>query len=266
MQLNDYIRVSEKLLYKHKFDRALPPDVYSMHTHNLYELLYFVKGDATCVIEERKYKLKAGDLVLVRPYLHHFVQIDTVTDYERYDILFDPVKHGVEGVWRIPEEVAIVSLAENPLASDVFRRMDAYDAICTENDFFRLLPHLLSELFLGIGSIVPREGEMGDLTSPLLSEALRYINANLFTLGGMKEVANAIFVSESYLCRLFKRELHESPGRYIRDKRLLVARDRILLGEKPTAVAAACGFGDYTAFYRSYKSLFGTSPTSKNDP
>jgi AraC-like DNA-binding protein len=80
------------------------------------------------------------------------------------------------------------------------------------------------------------------------------------------EVASALFVSESYLSRLFRRELHQSPGRYIRDKRLLVARDRIAQGEHPSAVAAACGFSDYTTFWRGYKALFGTPPSVKKDP
>ena len=260
MKINDYISVSEELLYKHKFDRALPPDVYSMHTHNLYELLYFVKGDATCVIEERKYKLREGDLVLVRPYLHHKEQIDSVTDYERYNILFDPARHGVEGVWQIPEELAILHLENGSLASDVFRRMDAYRASLSDESFFRLLPHLLSELFYSLGGVVASSFEMGDVTSPLLASALRYINANIFSIHSVSEIAQALFVSESYLCRLFKHELHQSPKRYIRDKRLLAAAHRISLGERPTAVAAACGFPDYTTFYRNYKALFGRAP------
>ena len=260
MKINDYISVSEELLYKHKFDSALPPDVYSMHTHNLYELLYFVGGDATFVIEERKYKLRAGDLVLVRPYLHHFVQIDSVTDYERYNILFDPTRHGVEGVWQIPEELAILHPEEGSLTSDIFCRMDAYRDRLSDENFFRLLPHLLSELFYSLGGVTSSSAEMGDVISPTLADALRYIGANIFTIHSLAEVARALFVSESYLCRLFQRELHQSPKRYIRDKRLLIAAHRISLGERPTAVAQACGFSDYTTFYRNYKALFGKSP------
>ena len=261
MKLNDYIRVSDDLFYKYALTKKLSPNVYSMHTHNLYELLYFVRGDATCVIEDRKYKLCAGDLVLVRPYLHHFIQIDTVTDYERYDILFDPEKHRVEGMNSVFSETAILNIGESTLAADVFRRLAVYRESCTEETFFRMLPHLLSELFYGLERVLPTTVDEGAVTSSLLSSALRYINANIFTLRSLREVADALFVSESYLCRLFKRELHQSPKRYVRDKRLLIVRDRIALGEKPTVVSVACGFSDYTAFYRSYKTLFGTPPS-----
>jgi AraC-like DNA-binding protein len=60
--------------------------------------------------------------------------------------------------------------------------------------------------------------EIGKLVSPLLSEALHYINENLYTLGGTGEVARHLFVSESYLCRLFQKELHQTPKRYIRER------------------------------------------------
>lgn len=263
MKINDYIRVSEELLYQHKFDRALPPDVYSRHTHNLYELLYFVGGDATCVIEERKYKLHEGDLVLVRPYLHHFIQIDSTTDYERYNVLFDPSRHGVEGVWQIPEELSILHLDADSPAADVFRRMEAYRARLSEEQFFRLLPHLLSELFFSLGSLATSSFETGDVSSPVLAGALRYIGANIFTVRSVSEVARSLFVSESYLCRVFRRELHQSPKRYIRDKRLLIAEKMISLGDSPTTVATQCGFGDYTTFYRNFVAFFGRPPSKR---
>ena len=263
MKINDYITVSEEMVFQHKFNRALPPDVYSVHTHNLYELLYFVEGDATCVIEDRKYKLKAGDLILIRPFLHHFVQIDSTTDYERYDILFDPEKHGIESALSLPKDVTIVNLKENPIAADVFKRCDFYRKNTDDETFFKLLSHMLSELFYNLLAFPEASPALGNIVSPLLSEALHYINENLFTVEGTSELAKQLFVSESYLCRLFQRELHQTPKRYIRDKRLLSAEKMISLGEHPTEVAVKCGFGDYTTFYRNFIAFFGRSPSSR---
>lgn len=259
--MNDYIWETDRMFYKHELSERLPRDVYSMHTHNIYELLYFVKGDATYVIEDKKYKLRPHDLILIRPYEHHFVQIDSTTDYERYDILFDPELHGVEGLDRLPRELAILSLAEDAVSLDLFRRLDLYAARYDRESFMRLLPHLLSELFYSV-SLSPGTAPVeGSITSPLLSEALRYINENLFTVRNTREIAAKLFVSESYLFRLFKRELHQTPKKYIRDKRLLLADRMIALGERPTRVAATCGFADYTTFYRNYIALFGRPPS-----
>lgn len=263
MKINDYVWETDKPFYKHELSHNLSKDVYSVHTHNSYELLYFVKGDATYVIEDRKYKLKEGDLILIRPFLHHFVQIDSQTDYERYDILFDAKKHGVASALLLPEDVTIVNLAGNPIAADVFKRCDFYRKNTDEETFFQILSHMLSELFYAL--MLFHEGDVteGDIVSPLLSRALAYINENLFTLRGTKEVAEHIFVSESYLCRIFKREMHMTPKRYILEKRLLSAEKMLSRGGRPTDVATACGFLDYTTFYRNYVGYFGRSPSEK---
>jgi AraC-like DNA-binding protein len=97
--------------------------------------------------------------------------------------------------------------------------------------------------------------------NPLLSDALAYINRNIFTLKSVKEVSDALFVTESYLYRLFKRELKNTPKKYIQDKRLLYAQKLISKGRRPTDVFEDCGFNDYTSFYRGYVKFFGYPPS-----
>ena len=262
--VNEYIQTTDRVFFKHEISEDLPCDAYSMHTHNAYELIYFLDGDASHVIEDRKYKLKRGDLILIRPMSYHFIQIEGQARYERYDILFDPKAHGVEGVERLPEDLEVVSLADNPLAEDVFRRCDAYRLGCTDEVFSRLLPHLLSELFLNlhtVGKLNP--AAEGARLSPLISEALRYINRNLCSPLDIGQIAAGLYVSESYLFRLFKRELHQTPLKYIREKRLMMAKKMLSEGERPTAVCSRCGFSDYTTFYRNYVAFFGYPPSER---
>ena len=262
--VNEYVQTTDRVFFKHEISEDLPCDAYSMHTHNAYELIYFLDGDASHVIEDRKYKLKRGDLILIRPMSYHFIQIEGQARYERYDILFDPKAHGVEGVERLPEDLEVVSLAGTPLAEDVFRRCDAYRLGCTDEVFSRLLPHLLSELFLNLhtaGKLNP--AAEGARLSPLISEALRYINRNLCSPLDIGQIAAGLYVSESYLFRLFKRELHQTPLKYIREKRLLLARKMLSEGERPMAVCIRCGFSDYTTFYRNYVAFFGYPPSER---
>ena len=99
--------------------------------------------------------------------------------------------------------------------------------------------------------------------SPIISKALKYTNENLCTVASIEEIAEHLFVSESYLFRLFQKELHQTPKKYIMEKRLLLAQKMIRDGEKPTMVCERCGFGDYTTFYRNYITFFGYSPSKK---
>ena len=111
--MNDYTFHTDKIFFKHEISENLPRNAYSMQTHSVYELLYYMDGDATYVIEDRKYKLRKGDLVLIRPLQYHFILIDEPRRYERYDILFDPEKHGIESSRLIPDDIEVINISGN---------------------------------------------------------------------------------------------------------------------------------------------------------
>ena len=258
---NDYIQTAERIFFKHEVSENLPCDTYSMHTHNAYELIYFVNGDATHVIEDRKYKLKKGDLILIRPLQYHFIQIDAPAKYERYDILFDVEKHGVESAELIPADMEVINLHGNEIIEDIFRKCDLYRQHSSSDVFEKILAHLLSELFYNI-ALFPRPlSSSATSMSPLVSQALKYINENLCSILTIERIAEHLFVSESYMFRMFQKELHQTPKKYILEKRLFLAQKMLSDGEKPTTVCECCGFGDYATFYRNYRAFFGHSPS-----
>ena len=265
---NDYIQTTERIFFKHEVSENLPCDTYSMHTHNAYELIYFISGDATHVIEDRKYKLKKGDLILIRPLRSHFIQIDAPAKYERYNILFDVEKHGVEGAELIPSDMEVINLHGNRVMEDIFQKCDLYRQHSSKDMFEKILVHLLSELFYNIALLPHPLSSNATSISPLISQALKYINENLCSIQTIEEIAEHLFVSESYLFRMFQRELHQTPKKYILEKRLFLAQKMLSDGEKPTAVCERCGFGDYATFYRNYRAFFGHSPsiTGKHMP
>ncbi len=260
--MNDYIEFTERMFFKHEISENLPCDTYSMHTHNVCELIYLADGDVTHVIEDRTFKLKKGDLVLIRPFCYHFIRLDSPCRYERYNILFDPDRHHVESAKRLPPDTEVIHLSDNRVAEDIFRRCDLYRRHTDEKTFEEILPHLLSELFYHISIFPHPQSANTSSLSPLISCALKYTNDHLCTLRDVREIADALFVSESYLFRLFKKELHQTPKKYVLEKRLLLAYKMIAEGARPSTVYDRCGFSDYTTFYRNYTAFFGHSPKS----
>lgn len=262
MNTDKYQFEGKGLFFKHECSENIPCSAYARHTHNMYELLYFINGDATQIIEDRKHKLENGDLVLISPQKYHFVQIDSTSDYERYDILFDNRLLNIENIDQFAEGMDVINLNNVPLARDILQKTDYYYQNLEPCDFAKVMAHLLSELFYVI-KLLPQshKTERFTETAPILSKALNYINDNLVTLSDVDEVARECFVSKSYLFRLFRKELHQTPKKYIVEKRLLIAQSKILSGGKPTKVYTGCGFSDYTVFYRNYLDFFGYSPS-----
>ena len=248
------------------FHHTVTPDQarnsFYLHSHNQFELLFFVSGDATQIIEDKKYKLKSGDLLLIRPSQYHFIQIDRQSRYERYDILFPNLSGAFFDENLIDGDLDIINLSSFPLAREIFQKIDYFSEHLPPDDFFQVLQLLTKELLYFISTLSKNTAITPSFTAnPLLSRALKYINENIFSIKSMSEIADAVFVTESYLFRLFRDELKQTPKKYLLTKRLLYAQNFILSGELPTKVWQKCGFNDYTSFYRSYKTLFNKSPS-----
>ncbi len=234
------------------------------HTHNQYELLYILSGDITHVVEDRKYKLRKHDLVLVRPNQYHFVQIDSPADYERYNLLFDPARLGFDAAGRLPKKMEVISCRHRPMLTELFRKLDYYQSVLSEEDLYHVTQLLIKELLYNL--TLSREGSGRAPTEslhPLASKALALINDNLFTIKSIEQIARPLFVTESYLYRIFKQELKTTPLKYITEKRLIAAQGLLRQGIGPTKVYEECGFSDYSTFYRSYRKQFGHAPSEE---
>ncbi len=260
MEKQSYRRQFEGLYADHYTHANPSPDFLYTHSHSDYELLYILSGDLTYVIEDRRYKLKRHDLVIIRPNDYHFLQIDSPADYERHDILFSPEALDIKYTELIPPGLDVVNCRHNPVIADLFKRMDYYSQRFSDEMFRRVVRNMLEELVFNLTLQAAPESSG---CNPALSRALSYINNNLFTLSSIAEAANKLYMTESYLYRLFRQELHTTPHRYITEKRLVAAGRMLQQGRKPTEVCGECGFSDYTVFYRSYKKFYGHPPSGE---
>lgn len=265
MKKIDSVQTLGKMFFKHEISENLPSDKFSRHTHSMYEILYILDGDVTYIVEDRKYKLNKGDMVFTRPMQYHAIHLDSPTRYERYGVQFDADKLRVESAALLPGNIDVINLGGYDAVEQFFSKCDLYRKRCSPEMFEKILSHLLSDLFYHI-VLFPRPVTASAASaSPMISKALKYINENLCTVASIGEVAEHLFVSESYLFRLFQKELHQTPKKYISEKRLLLAHQMLSAGEKPTAVCERCGFGDYATFYRNYRALFGHAPSAVVD-
>ena len=250
-------------LYADHYTHISPPlDFLYRHTHNEFELLYILSGDVTYVIEDRKYKLKKHDLVVIRPNDYHFIRIDSSVDYQRYDILFSPEILGVDNINLLPENLDVIGCRHRPIISDIFKKIDYYNSIMDPECVRDIIPLLLKELIYNLAQ--PLDGEIkksAEHIHPIVAQALSIINNGLFSIKKVGEIADELFVTESYLYRIFQRELKTTPMKYITEKRILSAHNLIMLGKRPTEIYRHCGFEDYACFYRNYIKILGHSPS-----
>ena len=98
--------------------------------------------------------------------------------------------------------------------------------------------------------------------SPCVIKAMGYIGENLSEALTIKNISEAIFVSESTLTKHFKRELNTTVNRYVDDLILTRAAQMITEGTLSlSAISNLFGFCDQFYFSRKFKAKFGVTPS-----
>lgn len=256
-----FIRDNSRFTFRHVTTEN-PENHFEAHMHSEYEIIYIVSGDCSYIIEDKTYKLKKNTLIIINPTRYHYLRIDSpAMPYERYNILLDPLLNVGNRINTL-DDFELIDCTNNDLILGIFKRLDYYCAKLDEEGFADLFNSLMKELVYCISihkdSLKTVEAQT---QNKLLTKVLTYVEQNLANIDSVSDIAEANYVSEPYLYRLFKENLAVSPHRYVTDKRLALAQRSIRLGMRPSAVFDKVGFKDYTTFFKSYVKHYGHSPS-----
>ncbi|MCR8635089.1 response regulator transcription factor [Paenibacillus radicis (ex Xue et al. 2023)] len=101
----------------------------------------------------------------------------------------------------------------------------------------------------------------GNYKDPM-EEAKAYIDNNLSVDISLKEVADMIGITPNYFSTLFKKMSSETFVSYRINKRMDKARELLAIPHKRTVdIAAEVGYDDYPHFTKTFKKIFGISPS-----
>ncbi|MGM9609347.1 MAG: AraC family ligand binding domain-containing protein, partial [Eubacteriales bacterium] len=78
------------MVYSHNLTLHLRASDYAKHFHNDCEFLYFIDGAGDYVVEERRYRVTSGDLMLIPPGKYHFLDAPDGRRYERFVLHASP--------------------------------------------------------------------------------------------------------------------------------------------------------------------------------
>ncbi len=229
------------------------------HVHPYYELMYIDGGEVEFMVENRRYVLKKGDVLIIKPAEYHYARRLFSVPYARYCIAFSPEftfdKSFTENLLTKGEKFSVSEESNFAYLAKVLRKKAE---TTSEHDvvFFR---SIIDAMLISLCDAKPEKS--GIVTGENnFQRILSYINLHLTTIQSVDDIASTMFFSKSYIMHLFKSELHVGVMQYIRNKKILLAHQKIRKGEKPTEVYATCGFSNYPSFYRAYTAYFGTSP------
>ena len=212
-----------------------------------------------------------GDILLIRPTEAHFIETDPRYDYERIIVSFDPA---------ILQDLDPDSTLTRPLFDRKSGKQNHYRATDFETDaYMKHLRNMLNAdgdrltalanlilLMKELCTIFDQSALLASQPDTVEYRIIRHINKHLSTELTLKELCDTFFLSRAQLCMRFKNATGISVAKYISRKRLILARQKILQGQKPTDIYSECGYQDYSTFYRAYLRFSVTAPSRKATP
>lgn len=263
----------EGLFCHHSLDESPVNTDFYMHAHERMELLLFISGDALCHVEGSEYRMEPYDVLIMRSAEVHRTHILSPKPYERIALHFSPAL--IKAV--DSEGLLLRPFLERPLgklnrygADRVRGRLlqDSLEGMEGGSGGQRARMRVLSALMCLLSDIsesFERSENKGGMDEGISARLVEYINAHLFEDISLGSLSRRFYMSSSQLNRVFGKATGSSVWEYVRIKRLLAAREKILAGVSAGTVCTMCGFKDYSAFYRAYKARFGHAPSKEGE-
>ena len=230
--------------------------------HPYYEILYCDEPRFTLRTENNRIALSAPALVVIPMGCYHFFDFSEAETFRRLKLSFTdelvktlPLRLFSSGVWALSSVSRDARLLIDKICHAIREPKDAAQGFFVRAAALMLLAEL--------NAVDPAPALSHPGNDESIVSVIRYISEHLAADLSIKRLAEIGSVSPSFLTHSFKKEVGISLHRYVTQRRLIYARERIAAGEKPSKIFTECGFGDYSSFYKAYLNYFDTPPSEK---
>ena len=226
---------------------------HEIHPH--HEIIYYIDGDATFISGNSCTVLEKSTLIFVpKGYFHNF-NIKEQNKYLRLTVSFPDIPILDEVLDEIRDIVVTRDSDVINYADTIIRNIDGTSSGAKGLFVYALFLSLMAELTRKQETYVQPIAEKNTL-----SECIAFIDGHFTEKISVSDLAKKYFVSRSFLFSEFKRTFGISIHKYITQRRMIYAKMLLDEGKKPTDVFAACGYSDYSTFYKAYTKRFCCSP------
>ena len=220
------------------------------HPHG--EILFVTKGSIPITVDGKSHLLTQGEMAILFPYLPH--AYEDAPDADAIVLLFDPMQTAFDNTLLHSRPVQCYTQAQTlqPLLERVIYMLKR-NRIKTATAYLNAILGELLELL----TLEPIKDASPEITVRLLAYCDEHYTQDIT----VKSAAEALFLSESYVSKIFSRNLKYGFREYINALRVHKAQMLLENSHLPIAqVMAQCGFQNQSSFNRIFRSLCGTAP------
>lgn len=255
------------IAHLHKEEKTM-----DMHIHNCYEIYYSVSGGKQFLIDNKLYDIEPGDLFVINQYeSHKITQADRAT-HERIVLSIHPdypkrlssAETNLDYCFSVRSDCFCHRISLNKEQQKRFlyyinkiTGADGYARDIYEQTAFMELLALVNSLMMV--SHAP-EPSGSPVYNRQVEDILSYINLNITSPITLPRLAGEFYLSESYICRIFKATTGTTINKYITARRISIAKALLNDGNSVMEAYEKSGFTDYSAFFKAFTKAVGISP------
>ena len=218
-----------------------------------YELVYLLRGEGELTLRGETIRMRAGDLVCLRPGEEHSLSVTREPCMEFFGVHFWPAR--ADDMLPLPD---VVHLEAGYRLEALFKEM--HERYQEKTYLYKWRLNLLLEQALcEIDEALHRRHAPAD--AERICRVLESIHEDPSRAFAMEDFCRQAGVKKTQFLQSFRSVTGTTPKQYILTLRLEHARDLLLETDLPVAqVAERCGFDDACYFSRCFKQRFGASP------
>ena len=259
-----------RLLSASKIDSnyVVHPRVLHKHT-DFFEVLFVRSGTGVYIVEEKRYPIKEGDLIICNAGTLHDEDPMCSQDLNTYCVALTNIN-----IPNLPPNHLIDSIYTPVFPSGQFSKTilglmeSIYGLLACDSDVFTEACHYLSSALVSVLLEIIRKNceKTGNTrlssTNIIAAQVKNYIDSHYDEDFTLQDIAEAIRVSPYHLSHVFKDETGYSPKQYTLRRRLGEAQTLLISTTRPvTEIAMSVGFGNHTHFDSMFKKYIGMSPS-----
>ena len=227
--------------------RGYPP---MFHTHG--ELILVVKGSVNICVDGKNHTLTEGEMSIVFPYLTH--SYDDAPEADVLLILFDPLSTAFDNTF----------LTQKPLhpyadGRDFYQMLNRSITLINAGKIKTAMGYINAVIgeFLETTPMENADNTSEDTVTKILTYCAEHFAENIT----IQSVSEALYLSPSYVSKIFSQKLKYGFREYINALRINMAKSLLKNPEKRiTDIMLTCGFVNQSSFNRVFREICGMSP------
>jgi len=239
-----------------------------IHCHDFYEIEYVFSGEGYNIINNKKFELTNGSLLIVSPVDFH--EIIPEQPLELFKIRFDDSDVSKDVFYKLFPYIYNLNITfdnqEREIINNLFLTLIKEKHFSAKNQYYsKLKKRILEIILLHVTNYCitnfHNPPELYNNTNDIIQKVLIFIQLNYRNQISLKDVAAYAHISPNYLSKLFHQNMNISFVGYVNKLKMNFAKKLLLNTDfSITDICIDTGYSSLPSFSNKFKQTFGLTP------